>query len=263
MSFVEIEYRESAKSMTMPSLQSHDYYEIYCLTEGVRDIFIENRVYTLEAPAIFVIPPFVMHKSAGGADKRINLYISKSSLDQSEEKFLDECAKKSPFLPLGDRSELFFSLLNTAAAGGDAQSSERKYAASISKVLIYLLRSCKISNVEYKFKERGSSASDDFVMRVVEYINCNYRENITLKLLSEEFFVSKNTLCKRFSDVMGCSVMEYTQDLRLNHAKTLLLNTNLPIEKISARCGYSSLNYFSLIFSRKVGLSPLGYRKKK
>ena len=262
MSFVEIEYRESTRCMTMPSLQSHDYYEIYCLTEGVRDIFIENRVYTLNAPAIFVIPPFVMHKSAGGAYKRINLYISKSELEQNEEKFLTECAKKSPFLPCGDKAELFFSLLRTAATDG-AQPGERKYVPAISKVLIYLLRSCEASSIECKFKERGSSATDDFVMRVVEYINCNYRDSITLKLLSEEFFVSKNTLCKRFSEVMGCSVMEYTQDLRLNHAKTLLHTTDLPIEKISARCGYSSLNYFSLIFSRKVGLSPLGYRKKK
>ena len=263
MSFVEIEYRESEKSMTMPSLQSHDYYEIYCLTEGRRDLFIENRVYTLDAPAIFVIPPFVMHKSAGGAYKRINLYISKSTLDQSEEKFLDECAKKSPFLPKGERSELFFSLLSTAATEGNAQANARKYASPISKVLIYLLHTAEIASVGYKYKEKTSTATDDFVMRVVEYINGHYREKIALKPLAKEFFVSKNTLCKRFSAVMGCSVMEYTQDLRLNHAKTLLLTTDLPIENISTLCGYSSLNYFSLIFSRKVGLSPLGYRKKK
>jgi transcriptional regulator GlxA family with amidase domain len=50
---------------------------------------------------------------------------------------------------------------------------------------------------------------------------------------------------------------------RQARAKNLLVTTDLSMDEIAERCGYSSANYFSLIFKKNVGLSPLNYRKKK
>jgi two-component system response regulator YesN len=57
--------------------------------------------------------------------------------------------------------------------------------------------------------------------------------------------------------------MDYCTHARLNEAKHLLLTTRKSLDEIAERCGYASANYFSLIFKRKIGLSPLNYRKKK
>ncbi|MBQ8320040.1 MAG: helix-turn-helix transcriptional regulator [Clostridia bacterium] len=84
---------------------------------------------------------------------------------------------------------------------------------------------------------------------------------ITLKGLSERFFISVNTLCKRFHENMNCSVMEYTTFVRLNKAKMYLLSTKKGVEEIAGLCGFLSANYFGLIFKKQFGCSPTNYRK--
>ena len=101
------------------------------------------------------------------------------------------------------------------------------------------------------------------VLKIIYYINTNYSQSITLKKLCDEFYMSKVSLCKKFKDVMNCSIMEYVLRLRLNKAKSLLRDTKKSIEEVSSACGFSSANYFGLIFKKEIGLSPLNYRKTR
>jgi transcriptional regulator GlxA family with amidase domain len=57
--------------------------------------------------------------------------------------------------------------------------------------------------------------------------------------------------------------MEYVMRIRLNKAKGLLRNTNKSIEEVAFECGFSSANYFGLIFKKEIGLSPLNYKKTR
>ena len=57
--------------------------------------------------------------------------------------------------------------------------------------------------------------------------------------------------------------MEYVSRMRLSKAKSLLKDTNKSIEDIALDCGFSSANYFGLIFKKEVGLSPLNYKKSR
>ena len=75
-------------------------------------------------------------------------------------------------------------------------------------------------------------------------------------------YVTALVTCKRFSEVMRCSVIEYASAVRLNEARYLLSTTCKSIEEIAELCGYSSANYFSLIFKSKMGIVPSNYRKK-
>ena len=94
------------------------------------------------------------------------------------------------------------------------------------------------------------------------HINENYQKKISLESLSNQFFVSKNTLCKWFRQSMNSSINQYVTCVRLNKAKLYLSTTNKSIEKISELCGFPSANYFSLIFKKHLGMSPQNYRKK-
>ena len=92
MSFIEIEYRQTKKEWNMADLQTHDFYEIYYLIKGERNIFIEDKIFTIKENSVVIIPPFYMHKTEGGPYKRLNLYISSDLLDENEKKFLTSCA---------------------------------------------------------------------------------------------------------------------------------------------------------------------------
>lgn len=66
----------------------------------------------------------------------------------------------------------------------------------------------------------------------------------------------------RFKAVTGKSLKEYVAYIRVEKAKELLYNTNLSVKEIAESVGYSDQNYFSRIFKKYSGESPLGYRKK-
>ena len=110
---------------------------------------------------------------------------------------------------------------------------------------------------------KDDALSSSRAMRVVAYINDHYQKEFSIQDLCERFFVSKNVLCSEFRRLMRCSVMQYRQFMRISKAKELLSSTNKSVKKIAEECGFSSENYFSLIFKREVSMLPTNYRKTK
>ena len=264
MSFIEIEFRQQKKEFHMADLQAHDFYEIYYLLKGERNIFIEDKIFTLSENSIVIIPPFHMHKTEGGPYKRLNLYISGDLLDESEKKFLSACSAFFAFKLEGPRNSMLTALTRPflSSVGGE-DVLRKKYSVAFAKILLYVLQSSNLTPLASSEAAPKSRTNKSVIMDVVAFINAHFRENITLDLLKKKFFISKNTLCKNFQEVMKCSVIEYCSAVRLNEAKHLLLTTKKSIEDVADSCGYSSANYFSLFFKSKTGISPSGYRKKR
>ena len=96
----------------------------------------------------------------------------------------------------------------------------------------------------------ASLTHDTLMLDVVSYLNTAYPEDLRLEDISEQFYVSKNTLCARFCSAMSCSPMQYLAFVRLSHVKKLLSTTSKKIDEIAALCGYSSPNYIILIFKK-------------
>ena len=89
MEFLEIETREMRENFTMSDPQFHDYYELYFLFDGSRELFVENKMFHVPANSFCVIPPFSMHKTEGMPYRRVNAYISSDLLDEEERAYLD------------------------------------------------------------------------------------------------------------------------------------------------------------------------------
>lgn len=261
MNFCEIEYRELTHNWNMTQLQSHDYYEIYCLLEGERRIFLGDKIFTLQKKTLVVIPPFCMHKTEGGPYKRMNIYISPNLLDTDEKATLDACSKMIAFR-LNDNQDLIFALLKSVSLN-QKKAVKTKYELSLIKTFLYFLSVSKIQSVPQVFSPVTIQKDDVLVTELTAYINEHYSEKLTLNSLAKLFYISKNSLSRRFFNVMNISVMEYCNIVRFNAAKNLLLTTKKSVMEISELCGFSSANYFSLIFKKQIGLSPLNYRKKR
>ena len=264
MAFIEIEYRQTNKEWNMADLQAHDFYEIYYLLKGKRNIFIENKIFTLQENSLVIIPPFQMHKTEGGPYKRLNLYISTDLLDKNEQKFLASCSSFLSFELEKSKKNIILSLFRLfLSKANEKEALNKKYSLSLAKTFLYILQSSTLQPLPHYSPITQNNANKNLIVDIISYINNHFQENITLDLLKNKFFVSKNTLCKNFQQTMKCSVMEYCSALRLNEAKHLLLTTDKSIEDIADLCGYSSANYFSLLFKSKTGLAPSIYRKKK
>jgi AraC-like DNA-binding protein len=75
--------------------------------------------------------------------------------------------------------------------------------------------------------------------------------------------VSYDSLRKKFKQETGLSPHQYFLLIKLNRAKALLLRQNITVKQIASELGFEDPYYFSRLFTKKEGLSPDSYRKKK
>lgn len=102
---------------------------------------------------------------------------------------------------------------------------------------------------------------DSITPDVLNYINENYLEQISLKELAERSFYSPSYFSRIFKKYYGKNLTEYIQEKRILTAKKLLLETNLTIEQIGSEVGYSDRKQFYKIFKEYTGVTPNSYRK--
>jgi YesN/AraC family two-component response regulator len=103
----------------------------------------------------------------------------------------------------------------------------------------------------------------DAIVCVKEYIENNYCDYINLDDIISDCGYSKYHISRLFKNYMDCTIMEYLLKQRINEAKNLLKNTQQTIKEIAMSIGYSDPNYFSLIFKKEMGISPIQYRATK
>ena len=262
MNFAEIELRERNQEWSMTDLQSHDYFELYILLEGTRLFFIDDKFFSVTAPAVCIIPPFRMHKTEGDAYKRINVNVSADLLSINEKKFLNKLGEKVAFKLDVEKSELFLSLLKKAATYNPQNALDKQPTEAFIHVLLLLMeQDCLLPFTEKM--EFPKAKSKSIITEIIEYIGHHYKEDFSINDICARFFISKNTLCLQFRALMHCSIMQYRQFIRISKAKELLSLGKKNLNEIADECGFSSANYFSLIFKKEVGISPSNYRKAK
>lgn len=263
MEFVEIEIKERDGDWAMSSLQSHDYYELYFLIDGERKLFFEDRVFSLKPLAFCVIPPYSKHKTSGGGYKRININISPSLLSAHEVDFLSRCRENIAFSLGTEAQNHIIPLLERGAKISIISPAEKQQLSlAYAHTILDLAASEAITPIQESVNTKDEKV-DEVMLSVAAYINAAYTEPLSLESLSTRFYVSKNTLSSRFKAAMNCTVIDYITFVRISRAKELLATTSKTIEEISELCGYSSANYFSLIFKKTIGISPRNYRKAK
>lgn len=98
--------------------------------------------------------------------------------------------------------------------------------------------------------------------RINHYIRMNFNQPISLKLLSEQLYLSNGYLSRFFKKAYGMSFAEYLTNVRLYHAMEELLYTNKPITRIAYDNGFSSIAIFNRTFKKAYEKTPSSVREK-
>lgn len=104
------------------------------------------------------------------------------------------------------------------------------------------------------------AVKDPRMAAVMRYLNKHSLEPITVDDVLKANPMARRSLERKFRQLFGCSVVEQIRQLRINHARLLLADTDEPITLIADECGLSSYNYLNRIFKSATGLSPSQYR---
>lgn len=113
------------------------------------------------------------------------------------------------------------------------------------------------------YREKSMSKWDVRTMQEIhDYIFQNLDKPLpSTRDLAHKYGINEHKLKKGFKTLFGTSPFKYYNNLRLEEARALIRNTNLPLEAIASKLGYKSYPHFSLYFKKKFGYSPLTYQK--
>ena len=93
-----------------------------------------------------------------------------------------------------------------------------------------------------------------------ELTSIHYKEDVTLAMISKQVGMGRFSFSKRFKQATGANYTDFVSRVRLEKAKTLLLNPNYRVSEIAFEVGFKSLTHFNRVFKRIAGESPTEYR---
>jgi AraC-like DNA-binding protein len=94
------------------------------------------------------------------------------------------------------------------------------------------------------------------------FIQSRFSEDLSLEQIAREVYLSPNYFSSLFTQAEGKTVFEYLHEIRLDEARRLLAETEMPIREIARRVGIPSPSYFCRLFKRTVGQTAHVYRTR-
>jgi AraC-like DNA-binding protein len=109
--------------------------------------------------------------------------------------------------------------------------------------------------------ERMKPADRDALVALHEYLQQTFTTDHSLRKLAKRFGLNEFKLKKGFKTLFNTTVFDYLHELKMNHARQLLVSTQTYVNEISGMVGYKNPNHFSTAFKRKFGVNPAQCRK--
>jgi YesN/AraC family two-component response regulator len=118
----------------------------------------------------------------------------------------------------------------------------------------------KIQNVQ-KEEPNSSSAKNSFE-KALFYINAHFLEDITRENIASYLNMNPEYFSRFFKKNAGKKMVDYVNELRIEHAKALLSSSNMKIYQICNACCYKSMHYFLALFKQYTGIPVREYLRR-
>jgi AraC-like DNA-binding protein len=115
----------------------------------------------------------------------------------------------------------------------------------------------KNTNLDFKSLELQTA-----LINVVNTIHeNNFYQKISLKEVADLIHLTESNFCKFFKKATGKTYSNYLNELRINEACRMLVQTEKTISQISFDCGFETLSYFNRVFLEKKMMTPSSYKQ--
>jgi hypothetical protein len=235
-------------------LHTHPFTELFLVTGGVGDFYVENNIYPLKKGDFILVNPNTTHTEKSDEKKPLEyiaVAVDNFSLTLNDSNhFIFNCINK-----YADIIRYMDSML--AEQQGDKLYSNRICQNILEIILIEILRITKL-NVG---TEPTINASKE-CFKLKKYLDSNYASKITIDDLAHLSNLNKYYLIHSFNKYFGSSPINYLCGIRIRAAKELLANSDYSIAQIAQSAGFSSQSYFTQCFMKDCSISPSAYRRK-
>ena len=229
-----------------------DFYLLHYIVKGKGKFCINKQTHNLSAGDGFIIPPGVVTYYEADKDDPWEYYWVGWD-GENAQSVLDDINFTIP--------QIVFHCPDTENLIRDYKTLftayEEKYNPYKILSCFYSLISNIVTSDFYVKKEKYNS----YLSSALLFIRINYSENITVKDIAKNIFLSVTHLNRLFRTHLNVSVKKYLNDYRLEKAIELMGSSNMNITEIALACGFGDSAYFSKSFRKKTGEPPYKFRK--
>lgn len=234
---------------TYNSVGRDDYFLIY-VTDGIFSTKINNTVFHLKKGAVVLYPPKYKYHFWGEPPSK---YLCAHFTGSHAEKILTDLGfTLEPYVLESEFSPKIKSLFDKMVEQDITNAPYLQYSLScLLEEILLTIAVGKVRNSGYRTLKTS-----------IKYIHANFTDKIKIPDLAQLEGLSNSRYITLFSKEFGKTPSEYILGLRLARACDLLTTTDMEISLVGADSGYSDQYFFSKIFKKHIGISPLEYRKK-
>ena len=240
---------------------THPQYEMYFCSDNVEQKSVINGAeYEYKYPCVIISSPYTVHAMSCIDQKtdtyeRFVMYFNEGVTEQFDQNLLPDglLARNSGYMfKLGEHDAAF--LKNMILSFDPQNSTELKLLLVSFLNKLILLSPMKDAICVGK--------SSFYIQDVLQYIAEHYYEQIDATTIAYRFLISRSKLDRDFKQFTGVTIHGFIEMCRLNQAKMLLeYRPDMSISEISSSCGFSCETYFFPFFKKKVGMTPIEYRR--
>jgi AraC-like DNA-binding protein len=136
---------------------------------------------------------------------------------------------------------------------------ELNIKANIYKIFVWLIKNNYINLPPVNDIDASTLSK---ISSILEYISTNYMNEIDITSMSRMVFMSYHHFCRTFKKATGRTFIEQLNFVRLREAEKLLLTGSKNISEIALQVGFPTVTYFTRLFKKEKGVTPLCYRKE-
>ncbi len=257
---------------------THTYFEIILIEEGVGvDTCGDAPIYAVAGDVVFIAPNAIhnlYHAPEFGKYSSIVVKFSPLFLYPLDATQSDiDSLFTTPYF--NRPVTLFRKESDEAARLGDLMRGiYREYAekqlgyelalrAKLSELYLFLVRRLAGSSKAVQpVTDRITADSTMKLKSALSYIEENYAYSISMQEVAEYIRMDYYQFSRFFRSMTGKRFNEYLSELRLSHAKKMLLTDNKTVSEVAMECGFDYLSYFSDKFKKLYGIAPQDFRKK-
>ena len=242
----------------------HEFCKLLLLCSGSGVYMVDGQRYSLVPGDIVLIGSHCIHRpefEPGNPYERIIIYISPEflRLHSTPDCDLEACfsgASGHVLRPREGKRERIFTMSEQL----EKELSGEKYGREVLAGGLLLQLLALLGRYRHRRTALQPSPDNPQNARVVEmlrYIDQHLAEDLTIDLLSEEFFISKYHMMRLFRQETGQSIHAYLSDRRLLHARSLI-EQGFSATESCFRSGFGSYSSFTRAYAKRFGTTPTG-----
>ena len=136
---------------------------------------------------------------------------------------------------------------------------EFQVRTNLSQLLCLLQSTFPESGVPNKKQLRAAER----IKNMLRFIHENYRDDLNTTAIARSAGISDSECLRCFHTIIGTTPIQYLRQYRIQRSAQLLMETELSVSEIAARCGFQDVSYFTKTFRELRGCAPSEYRAKK